>query len=254
MVLMHRREPGPYFDERLGGWHAYGVDACCEALKRGYRNYVVDAPVWHDSYGTNVQGLEDAHRYVWRKHGGRFREIFTTCGSLPKSRWRIARRRGRRVLARSALRALGHRNTFMPDLDRFLERLTAGEPAVHCWHGPAGVDVLEARGFVPVPGRPRVVTHRFGQPFAPHPGCHVLTADLAWGDVALALRALAGRRWTILVRRYEGLRGLRALFRAPGMDQRTASYFCSGDLRFPSFVAVDFRPVVDGDATRRSGR
>ena len=39
VVLMHANQGGSwaYFDEKVPGWHAYGVDACCTALRRGAR-------------------------------------------------------------------------------------------------------------------------------------------------------------------------------------------------------------------------
>ncbi|HEV2904060.1 MAG TPA: glycosyltransferase family 2 protein, partial [Pyrinomonadaceae bacterium] len=84
-VLIHRRagDRNGYFDEGLTGWHAYGVEACCAAIREGAKNYVLPLPVWHDSKTTNLAGLEEAHQYVWQKHGGALKRIATTCGNLP---------------------------------------------------------------------------------------------------------------------------------------------------------------------------
>jgi hypothetical protein len=246
-VLIHRRQPGPYFDEEIGGWHAYGVDACCDALIRRFRNYVLDAPVWHDSKGTNVSGLRDAHHYVWLKHRGRIREIFTTCGAVPTQYgWGMTWLPGtyKRVKGRlisEGFRLLSIERAFRLGLWQVLEHLTAGEPVVNCWHGAAGCQVLEARGFVPFPDRPRAVSHRFGQAFVPHPGCHVFSAELDWGNVAPVLRDDVLRSRSILIRPYAGLREFIALCRQFELTRQAAVHLCM-DYDRSRFIVVDLRP------------
>src|SRR5262249_2532584 len=55
-LLIHRRQNGDskLFDEQLTGWHAYGVEACCTAIRVGAKNYVLPIPIWHDSKSTNL--------------------------------------------------------------------------------------------------------------------------------------------------------------------------------------------------------
>ncbi len=84
VVLIHRNEADrKYFDESLAYWHAYGVDACCEAILNGKKNYVLPAPIWHDSPSTNRSGLREANSALSKKYRGRFKIIHGCCGDIP---------------------------------------------------------------------------------------------------------------------------------------------------------------------------
>jgi hypothetical protein len=80
------------FDESIGGWHVYGVDACLRTRAAGLRSYVLPLFIHHDSAAVNLAGLAEAHRRVYREHGGRERTIYTTCGVVASRRAKIARR------------------------------------------------------------------------------------------------------------------------------------------------------------------
>ena len=167
-LLIHRRKQNgsPYFDTGLEGWHAYGVEACCQAIRDGDVNYVIPLPVWHDSKATNLQGLEEAHKHVWRKHGGAFRRIFTTCGTLPDMYDRADKSftlsMQIEMWAREkALRVCGFPTRYVYEFDEALEKLTENLPVVEVLHKSAPYDVIEARSFLPLPKQERRIIHRF---------------------------------------------------------------------------------------------
>jgi hypothetical protein len=170
-VLMCRREVKDflYFDEEVPGWHAYGVEACCAAIRKGATNYVLPLPIWHDSKSTNLQGLEVAHTYVWQKHGDALKRIPTTCGDLPtqygwaKHPCPAPRNQFRdRVYTSYYHRLGGHPNPFHNDFHQQLEALTEAEDEIECLHTDAWHSDIEAQAFVPRPQRRRRVRHRFG--------------------------------------------------------------------------------------------
>jgi len=70
------------FDEKLEGWHAYGVDYCLMVKKKGLKAYAIPAFIYHYSPSRNYGGLLQAHKKVWIKHRENFPSIFTTCGKL----------------------------------------------------------------------------------------------------------------------------------------------------------------------------
>ena len=140
-VLLHLRLPNgePYFDPQLEGWHAYGVEACCRALRERRRNYVLPLPIWHDSASVNLTGLREAQAWVWAKHGDTFSTIFTACGALPdalgrpnfgRSLWARARRRARSLLWRA--RGFGGGEAVW--LHEVLDQLTRDDRLVECLH------------------------------------------------------------------------------------------------------------------------
>lgn len=188
-ILITRRAPGPreYFDEGLTGWHAYGVDACCAAIREGARNYLLPLPVWHDSRTTNLAGLEEAHSYVWHKHRDAFKRIATTCGTLPDeygwnggSKPSLAQLRTR--LETSYYHRLGgYPNAFSENFNEVLERLTATEPLIACLHKDAWPELWEAKAFVPIPHQPRQIVHHFSgwKPGELQSQCIVVATDLA---------------------------------------------------------------------------
>ncbi|MGH9842664.1 MAG: glycosyltransferase [Blastocatellia bacterium] len=168
-LLIHRndRPNGQYFDESVPGWHAYGVEACCAAIQEGKKNYVLPLPVWHDSKSTNLEGLAEAHQYVWRKHGARLGKIYTTCGSLPDLYEKAEPPKptlGKQV--RGRLRSLGFRLSGVNKIaERWfedeLESMTEEQAMIECLHRKAAVGVFEARAFIPQPKSFRTVRHLF---------------------------------------------------------------------------------------------
>ena len=169
VLLIHTREAEgyEYFDERVPGWHAYGVEACCAAIRAGKKNYVISLPVWHDSKGTNLDGLEEAHRYVWQKHAAAFRRIYTTCGTLPDQYgWgggpssQLRRRVAGRLRA-AAFRLYGYRARRFGRFNEALEESTEHKDVVVCLHDRCGQEPVEASAFVPYPQRSRRVIHHF---------------------------------------------------------------------------------------------
>jgi hypothetical protein len=188
-LLIHRRGPAgyKYFDEGIAGWHAYGVDACCTAIRSGAKNYVLPLPVWHDSKSSNLQGLEEAHRYVWDKHGAALKKISTTCGDLPSCyRWSREPRTewfkamGRRLQTSFYHRLGGYPGAFTRKSEELLESLTESEDLIECLHAPAWHDTIETKGFVQHPERERRILHHFiGWDFRKSQSdCVVVTADL----------------------------------------------------------------------------
>jgi Glycosyltransferase like family len=171
-LLMHKNDVAgmPYFDEGVPGWHAYGVEACCAAIRGGKKNYLVPMPVWHNSKATNLAGLHEAHQYVWNKHGKHLGKIFTTCGVLPDSLERSKSQSPPHSMA-FADHAQGKLRSFiyrLSGVSKFkeqafeleLESLTEDQPAVEYLRGSnKKVDVLEAKAFIRRPKHERIVRH-----------------------------------------------------------------------------------------------
>lgn len=169
-LLIRRRQadPEPYFDEAVEGWHAYGVEACCRASSRGEKNYVVPLPIWHDSKGTNQEGLSEAHEYVWRKHGPALRRISTTCGILPHvydsnrggggPTWKT---RVSNHIYKKTLRDFGLRVVVEDYFGEVLESMTKDAAVVDVMHRRGPVEKMEAQAFVAQTTRRRRVVHYF---------------------------------------------------------------------------------------------
>jgi hypothetical protein len=169
LLLIHKRESAEthYFDEAVPGWHGYGVEACCSAIRKGLKNYVLSLAVWHDSPLTNINGLSDSHEYVWQKHGRAMGKIHTTCGVLPvpSSLWgsdplRYPKRVLRRMLNLTLL-PYGFRDTSVNWFHETMDSLTEASPLIECLHSYADQEPLEARGFGPGPSRRHPIVHRF---------------------------------------------------------------------------------------------
>jgi hypothetical protein len=189
-LLIHRRLPKGqrYFDEALGGWHAYGVDACCSAIRDGRKNYAISLPIWHDSPSTNQSGLEEAHKYVWRKHKSTLRKIHTTCGTLPEDLYGKVNK-GPTLYDRLEYRFRRLSKRFYdidgPDagwLADALESLTLNEQVVECLHRAAPEERITAEAFMPLSARKRIIHHRFSglKKLDLESGCVVIAPDLAY--------------------------------------------------------------------------
>jgi hypothetical protein len=189
-LLVHRRLPQgqKYFDESLKGWHAYGVDACCAALRAGRKNYVIPLPIWHDSPSTNLSGLAESHEYVWHKHKSALKRIHTTCGTLPDDLY------GRVNTSPSLSDRIKYRwrriNKRLYDIDGTdtgwfadaLESLTLNEQVIECLHRPASEGNITARAFLPLPACNRVIHHRFSglNTRGLESDCVIIAPDLAY--------------------------------------------------------------------------
>ncbi len=105
------------FDEKLEGWHAYGVDYCLMVRERGLKAYAIPAFIYHYSPGLNYSGLLRAHKKVWVKHRKNFPCIFTTCARLHWARLTIP------SFMKDILRPF-YRKIFpvMPEYNTFLEK------------------------------------------------------------------------------------------------------------------------------------
>lgn len=189
-LLIHRRVAAgfKYFDEDVPGWHAYGVEACCAAIRRGETNYVVPLPIWHDSKSTNLLGLEESHAYVWHKHGRALKRISTTCGDLPGSYgweavpWQDSLKRAADRLQASYYHRLGgYPGAFSQNFDELLESLTLDEEVIESLHKSAWYGPLEAKSFTPKPRQSRRIIHRFEGYEAQtlESDCVVVAADLS---------------------------------------------------------------------------
>lgn len=208
-VLIRRRTADEYFDEGLTGWHAYGVEACCAAIRTGAKNYVLPLPVWHDSKSTNLAGLEEAHHYVWQKHGSALGRIATTCGTLPDEyRWGNSsndslKRMWSRIETSYYHRLGGFPHAFHDNFNEVLERLTASEQMIDCLHVQAWPDLLEAKSFIPIPQQTRQILHHFSawSIREPQADCVVIASDLARhlsGDLK-QIRALIDQQRRVLI-------------------------------------------------------
>lgn len=166
-LLIRRRRQGSYFDVDVPGWHAYGVEACCRAIRNGEQNYVLPLPVWHDSKSTNMNGLSEAHAYVWSKHGSALPKIFTTCGAIPdelvKTPYKSPQsiRRAKRWGREQAFGLFGSPTRYIHHFGEALEWMTRDEPNIEVLHGDAPVRAIEAKSFVAQPERARRIVHRF---------------------------------------------------------------------------------------------
>jgi glycosyltransferase involved in cell wall biosynthesis len=90
--LILRKSSGLRFDEQLGGWHFYGADICLEAAKRGMKNYVIDARVYHGgkaSMGTSFEQIKKVFAEKWRGNRNPYRingnplgYVITTCAQV----------------------------------------------------------------------------------------------------------------------------------------------------------------------------
>ncbi len=171
VLLIHRREQEfTYFDETPKTWHVYGVDACCQAILSGHKNYVLSAPIWHDSPSTNRAGLEAANAYIADKYGSRLSPIHACCGDIP---FRFAKRGSYRLhVLKDRLRAWRHAATTgvrprkFDETRRPLDAVdcwTAEQSQVDCLRGSAWYERIEAIGMADHSKHPRRVVHHFNE-------------------------------------------------------------------------------------------
>ncbi|HZN57395.1 MAG TPA: hypothetical protein VFD71_04910 [Planctomycetota bacterium] len=85
--LVVRRDSPLRFDERLGGFHLYGVDLCLQATEAGLDCFAVETPCRHDSwtrhrppeYHACKRRLQRKWMFGRRRVG---RSVGTTCGRI----------------------------------------------------------------------------------------------------------------------------------------------------------------------------
>jgi hypothetical protein len=167
LLLCRRRDQHCFFDESLDGWHAYGVDACCDAIRRGEKNYVIETSLWHASKALNTAKLRESHKFIYGKHYAAIGSIMTTCGRIPRAyewkggyryknwvqkiRWMIAR-------TQQKVRAEIHQVELLNDL---LDRITIDRESIACLRGKFWVPRMEAVGFRDKTIKPRRIVHHF---------------------------------------------------------------------------------------------
>lgn len=192
LLLIHRSEGENfhYFDESLPSWHAYGIDACCTAIERGFSNYVLPLPVWHDSDSINRSGLEDCREYVWRKHSQHFKQIYTTVGVLPSPYGWSKSYKVSRLFRKMHEWKYSDWRPFINGIKSFeespwkiLDQLTANEAVVDCFHEPAWYKKIEGVGFTDKTIARRKVIHHFEDLVASQveSQCIVISPDLTEG-------------------------------------------------------------------------
>ena len=189
IVLIHKRLPQSnlYFDPNLNGWHGYGVDACCTALRADGKNSVLPLPVFHDSPSTNQAGLRDAHQFIRSKHGQNINPIFTTCGVLPNDygllgSYKVAR--FSRWLAgwwtTPSWNRLAHRDTYEACPYRTLDSLTLEESTIIAHRGDFFLPSIECVGLCDRSNKARKVVHLFDSlatPFS-NEACHLMMPEV----------------------------------------------------------------------------
>lgn len=69
LLIVVRKSSGLRFDEGLPGFHLYGTDIVLDGLERGYRAYVIHAPVIHNSVSVGYldKRYVRAYRFMQRK-------------------------------------------------------------------------------------------------------------------------------------------------------------------------------------------
>lgn len=92
IVIVLRRKSGVRFDPALPGFHLYGTDIVQSALIQGFKTYVFDGPVVHNSLPRIKLGLSyvKAYRYMQRKWRSQL-PIYTTVLTVTRSGWPLIR-------------------------------------------------------------------------------------------------------------------------------------------------------------------
>lgn len=84
-----RASRGLSFDDKLPGFHCYGIDLSLSARDRGMKSYAVDAFVWHkyrDSEGRAIERTEDSPKIAARKTA-EFRAQFKASADYVRKKW-----------------------------------------------------------------------------------------------------------------------------------------------------------------------
>lgn len=81
-LLILNKKDNLFFDEGLLFFHMYDVDIALQAMDRGLNNYVIYAPILHNTKGTSGVGIVESIRYVQEKWKPKVEVIYTTVGTL----------------------------------------------------------------------------------------------------------------------------------------------------------------------------
>jgi hypothetical protein len=189
LLICQRQTDEDYFDPNIPSWHAYGVDACCQAIREGKKNYVLSFPIWHDSKRINVAGLAESHHYVWEKHKKYFNKIFTTCGVLPNVFIKKSENLGKTFVKKlynrfkSSFNKLnGNSSTYLYWYEQILEEITKDFSSINCFHKisePLSEQNIEVTSFAPFSDNPRKINHIYlrNQITEISSNCVVIAAD-----------------------------------------------------------------------------
>jgi hypothetical protein len=98
VLIAVRRSSGLRFSEDVPGFHCYGADLCCEAVRSGFRVMAIDAPLLHLSTGKIDPAYERAAAWLLQKWGKQHRYVLPTPALLLQdlqraSLWRRLRQR-----------------------------------------------------------------------------------------------------------------------------------------------------------------
>ncbi len=73
-------------DKTFDSWHCHGADYCLCIRPMGLKACVIPGFVYHRSLRSNVTGLFKYQKRLYRKHKGKCRHIYTTCGEISRQR------------------------------------------------------------------------------------------------------------------------------------------------------------------------
>jgi hypothetical protein len=97
VVLIMRKSSNLRFDERLPGFHMYGIDICLEARQRGMKSYAISAFCVHNTNGYWMMPLQFWRCYLYMRKKWRSQlPVPTPCTEItfwcwPIIHWNIAR-------------------------------------------------------------------------------------------------------------------------------------------------------------------
>lgn len=85
LLLVVRPASGLRFDESIRGYHMYGTDICLEAIRRGKKAYVLDAPCLHNTNPYQILPWDFWRAYLqMRRKWWRELPVHTTCTSITR--------------------------------------------------------------------------------------------------------------------------------------------------------------------------
>jgi arylsulfatase A-like enzyme len=86
-----RKRRGLAFDEKLPGFHCYGIDISLTARQQGLKSYAIDAFVWHkyrDSKGHLIARREDSSKILQRR-SHEFKKDFLSSAEYVERKWKM---------------------------------------------------------------------------------------------------------------------------------------------------------------------
>src|SRR5262245_6989932 len=93
-VIVLNRACGVHFDKHLPGYHLYGTDLVLQTRKRGFKTFVFDAPVVHNSLPAPrlYDSLAPSYRYLQQKWSLQL-PVRTCVVPLTRHGWEFRKRR-----------------------------------------------------------------------------------------------------------------------------------------------------------------